>query len=620
MTILQIGRFSLFSIIWIYICFRKSSAMATSMAVSGGGRSGFGNAPVRPTSSLRASDSMDVNASNQSVSSEITEKRKRTAVIVGGGPGGLAAALVLSNVRKPGSSDDERAAFFERIVVLDEASEVTYDASRSYFFNINGRGQKFTNAYNIDLSKRGTPATEFAVQYVPSDPQEIFDGKNPSVALMTNEEKENLGTLYWIPRHALVELITNEICSRNSKKDGASAFIEFRRGVRCENIEPTTDDLVKIATGNDEFILADLCVGADGISSKVRESLEEGRFKPEKWSNAKNPSKSFRLKKYISPSTGLRVKGLRISSKFAIPEGGTKSDSKGELPLDSRYSYILRSTTTGSTNGLKLSIFPQNDPDSTSGRPVNTVTPPSHDIWNPNKIRTDDGGRSAKAYFAEKHPRFDWDKIVEEEEWERFASSKGSIFPPCQYTPSMYVSSKPDHENSNAVSSNDEGGTGVVLVGDALHSFPPDLGLGVNVAMSDALVLREAFEDAAASCVTEAGTSKPSISFVSRALKSYQEKNSRETRALIALARCGAPFQYPQITMKMKFQKVPYSLNILLRIVLNKVTNGLSPKPALMLQMVSCPRLSHLQTVCLRITRIHSRRVHVFPIHSRIRT
>lgn len=133
------------------------------------------------------------------------EKRKRTAVIVGGGPGGLAAALVLSNVKKPGSDDDEGAAF------LDESSEVTYDASRSYFFNINGRGQKFTNAYNIDLSKRGTPATESAVQYVPPNPQEIFDGKNPSVALMTGEEKENLGTLYWIPRHALIELITNEI-------------------------------------------------------------------------------------------------------------------------------------------------------------------------------------------------------------------------------------------------------------------------------------------------------------------------------------------------------------------------------------------------------------------------
>lgn len=145
--------------------------------------------------------------------------------------------------------------------------------------------------------------------------------------------------------------------------------------------------------------------------------------------------------------------------------------------------------------------------------------------------------------------------------------------------------------------------TGVVLVGDALHSFPPDLGLGVNVAMCDALVLGEAFEDAAASCITEAGTSKPSISFVLRALKSYQEKNSRETRALIALARCGAPFQYPQLTMKRKFQKVLWSLNILLRVVLKKVTNGLSPKPALMLQMVSCPsfgvpRLSHLETVC----------------------
>ena len=581
----------IFSVIWISISLRTSSALATSIAISGGARTGNGNMIGTSTSSLRASD-IDHIANNESASSGSTEKRKKTAVIVGGGPGGLAAALVLSNVKKPGNTNDEEEAFFERIIVLDEASEIKYDPSRSYFFNINRRGQRFTDAFNIDLTKCGTPATEFALQRVPSDPKDVFDGTSPSVQLMTDKEKENIGTMYWIPRHALIELMTNEILSKNNEKNNGNPVIEFRRGVCCEYIEPAIDDLIRIATAKnganekEDSIFADLCVGADGISSKVRQSLKEGRFNPEKWSNAKNASKNFRLKKYTSPATGLRAKGLRLDSKLTIPKGGTEADSKSEIPIDTRYSYSLQSTVTGPTDGLKLAIFPQNDPDSTSGRPVNTVTLPCHDIWDPEKIRTDDGGRSVKAYFKKIHPRFDWDNIVEEEEWERFASSKGSTFPPCQYSPSMYVSSRPSHKDSDAIDAKEFDGTGVVLVGDALHSFPPDLGQGVNTAMCDALVLRKSFKDAAASSRSEADASKAPITFVSKALKSYQEKNGRETRALIALARCGAPFQYRQATKIMKFRKVLWTTNILLRIILNKITIGLSPKPAVMLMMV----------------------------------
>jgi len=65
------------------------------------------------------------------------------------------------------------------------------------------------------------------------------------------------------------------------------------------------------------------------------------------------------------------------------------------------------------------------------------------------------------------------DEIVSEDEWELFASTEGSRFPQCQYSPSLYVSSKPrDHEGTTT------DGTGVVLIGNALHAFPPDLGQG----------------------------------------------------------------------------------------------------------------------------------------------
>ena len=37
---------------------------------------------------------------------------------------------------------------------------------------------------------------------------------------------------------------------------------------------------------------------------------------------------------------------------------------------------------------------------------------------------------------------------------------------------------------------------GVVLVGDAIHAFPPDIGQGVNSALSDVVMLGEALDGA----------------------------------------------------------------------------------------------------------------------------
>jgi 2-polyprenyl-6-methoxyphenol hydroxylase-like FAD-dependent oxidoreductase len=658
-------------------------------------------------------------------------------VIVGGGPGGLAAALVLSNVKLPNNKEsnnnniksnnnkeknnnNNNVFLFQRIVVLDEALQESYDPTRAYFFNINRRGQTFTDAFDIDLSARGTPIREFARLDVPSNIEDVFDETTtPFSRPMTDEARDNMGTMYWIPRHEMVELIQDKILSKNkettlttttikkkknhddddddgSNNNNNSAIIEFRRGVRCEYIEPTEDGMVKIVVttgttktnGNNEtddtkdntieenFIVADLCVGADGISSNVRRSLEDGRFDTNQWSwsssNARHISRNFGLKQYTSPSTGLRIKGLRVDPGFAIPIGGskrknndndmcndenksngttpttpttaTKTTKTKTIPIDNKYTYFLKSATNGPTDSLPLSILPQKDPFSIASRPVNICTEPNHDIWNPTKIRTDDGGASAKAFFAKAHPRYDWDDLVTTHEWELFASTTGSRFPPCQYVPSMYVSSSTTsstttktstitNHNKNKSSgttttttthsSASYWGTGVVLLGDALHAFPPDLGQGVNAAFCDSMALGKSFEEAAAAVAatttkstTTTTTTTEEVdpktdstkiattiaaaamttttttseteeeSFVSRALKSYQTTHGPETRALIQLARCGAPFQYGQSSRWNMFRKKLWTANLALRLLLNKVTFGWSPKPAILIMMV----------------------------------
>jgi len=273
-------------------------------------------------------------------------------VIVGGGPGGLAAALVLSTVQKPlseaaddsNNSNSNSNCLFDKIVVVDEAPKEAYDPTRAYFFNINRRGQTFTNAVGIDLSDWGTGVTEFAKFTVPADPAEVFEGTQPFSRPMSPHEQENIGTLYWIPRHELVELITDAIQSRQQqKKDNCGgAVIEFRRNARCHHIEPTED--------------------------------------------------------------GSQVKLVLLEGKGDTGAGKTDDDNNEQ----------------------------------------------------------DDGGKSVKAFFQKAHPRYDWERIVADDEWALFAATEG-----------------------------------VVLIGDALHSFPPDTGQGVNAALCDVMALKASFEEAA---------------------------------------------------------------------------------------------------------------------------
>lgn len=83
-----------------------------------------------------------------------------------------------------------------------------------------------------------------------------------------------------------------------------------------------------------------------------------------------------------------------------------------------------------------------------------------------------------KTWFQKSFPRFNFDDddncLVVQNEWDNFAKSLGTTFPPCQYSPGAVA------HNQNL---------GVVLVGDSLHAFPPDIGQGINAALTDVAVL-----------------------------------------------------------------------------------------------------------------------------------
>ena len=128
---------------------------------------------------------------------------------------------------------------------------------------------------------------------------------------------------------------------------------------------------------------------------------------------------------------------------------------------------------------MRLGFLPMKNNDAV--RPANVITRPDHDVW-----RITDGAEM-REFFQKSFPRFDFAEggkngdLVSKKEWDRFAKAQGTKFPLCQYSPGIQESSE-------------SGECGVVLVGDALHSFPPDIGQGINAGLEDVNSLDKALK------------------------------------------------------------------------------------------------------------------------------
>lgn len=149
-------------------------------------------------------------------------------------------------------------------------------------------------------------------------------------------------------------------------------------------------------------------------------------------------------------------------------------------------------------------------------RTANIITKNDHIIW------TLENKQQVKAFLQESFPQLDIDLFVSPDEIERFSKSKGGQFPQPQYanrflgvhlmipvhcTPRLgLTSSSPRPPHPPLHLSNDTcsmqltlGGAnsmsrGVLLIGDSLHAFPPDLGQGVNSGLEDVFELNNALD------------------------------------------------------------------------------------------------------------------------------
>ena len=369
----------------------------------------------------------------------------KSAVVVGAGPAGLASALVLA----------QRHGYQVTVLEASERTDV-YDPAKAYPFLIRERGQKLTNLFpqvQNALEARGI-ATEGATTLVsiPADPAVILDTNPKPIPVF-----RPAGKSYWIRRHEFIRLLLDAAMQEER--------ITIINGVQCTEISGTDSEIeIRTQGSTNETMRTSLLLGCDGMKSQVRESLATSPSLFPGWAN--NDPDEFKVKKWFSPASGLKFKTLQINSEAKVPVG---DGTMFEIPFDTQTFYSIRSKYTSPKQAISLGLLPSRK---APVRTFNVIRLPNHEIWG---IKD---GNALRAWFAKAFPRFDFSaesSLVEKEEFERFATTEGLQLPPCQYSPELY-----------AVSNNLQ--AAVILVGDAVHTFPPDLGEGVNSGLEDVLV------------------------------------------------------------------------------------------------------------------------------------
>lgn len=456
----------------------------------------------------------------------------KEAVVVGAGPAGLTSALVLA--RRHGY----------QVVVLEANTEIdVYDPTKAYPFLIRERGQKLTRLFD-DLQQTledngiGVEGATKMIS-VPADPDEILDTTPKEITIFVPKGKN-----YWLRRHEFLRILLDTVAKEEN--------ITLMKGVECESVRPIQDSLVEVRAtkilsqekGTKEVVTiqSPLVIACDGMKSKVRESLAQSKSPFVGWENA-NPD-GFQIKKWNSPSTGLKFKTIHINADAKVPVG---DGTYYEIPFGVQTFHTIRSRHAKDPKKfISLGLLPAKKAPT---RTFNVIRDDEHEIWS---IKD---GQALREWFADSFPRFDFSSnssLVAQEEFDRFASVEGLRLPLCQRSPELYVASP----NANSA---------IVLVGDAVHCFPPDLGEGVNSGLEDVLALDQALSE-----------HPDKVGDMARA---YAAARKLESEALVRMVRFGAPFQYGQFGGMTSVKRTLWTVNFFGRMLLNKLTFGISPRP-----------------------------------------
>ncbi|ACB50123.1 unknown [Crocosphaera subtropica ATCC 51142] len=428
----------------------------------------------------------------------MNDSDRKNVVIIGGGPTGLGTALMLAT-----------RGWKDIIVIEKRPSADYYEPDKSFNYQIDGRGQKLTDFLNLtdQLADLSVPNTDFYLTLIKPDGTR----KVTKLPIVDPERK----TAYWLPRASFVQLFYQEI--ETYWQDS----IQVLFNTNCLEIKVIEDQLTVIAQSPDNeklTFIPTLLVGGDGLKSIVRKTVQK----------TEDNSNSFAMQMFPSPSSGLRYKVLTLPPQFPLSE--EEKDT-----TNSTMAYAIRSVFKEKNKAISLGLLPFKNPK--QPRTANIITYPDHQIWQLKR------SEEVKQFLISAFPQIPLEKIVSDEEIARFTCSEGGQFPMPQFSSGVYkIWGEPDKHK----------GTAVILLGDAVHCFPPDIGQGVNSALEDVYIFQEILEE------TEDN--------LSQALPIYQKRRQDDIKALIRLVQISYPWQYNQDPL----QKKLWSINFFIRLILSR--------------------------------------------------
>ena len=430
---------------------------------------------------------------------------KKNAVIVGGGPAGLGAALILA---KRG---------WNNITVLEKRTSADYyEPDKSFSYQIDGRGQKLIDLLGLTdkLSELGVSSREFYFTLIKKN------GTRKTSKLPVADSTRT--PAYWLDRASFVQLLYQEI------EDSWQESIQVLFQTQCVKIEQKRSqqgvnslEIVAQSAEDRHFTLTPtLIVGCDGLNSIVRQTLHQ-------WEEGK--ADNFKMQLFPSPSAGLKYKVLVLPAQFPL------SPDKKDL-AESTMAYGIRSAFKKRDRAIFLGLLPIKNPN--RPRTANIITYPDHQIW---QLKTPE---TLSNFFKQAFPQLPLEQIIVPEELARFSASRGGEFPSPQYCSGLSKIWQEPKDNQ---------GTAVVLFGDAVHCFPPDIGQGVNSALEDVYLFHQALVEA---------ENNPF-----QAVSDYEKLRQPDIKALIRLVQISYPWQYNQNPLRKRL----WSLNFSLRLLLNRL-------------------------------------------------
>ncbi|KPP96303.1 NAD(P)/FAD-dependent oxidoreductase [Erythrobacter sp. HL-111] len=399
---------------------------------------------------------------------------KRSVFISGGGPAGLAAALLF-----------DRLGWDEIVLAERRPGPSDFEKNKSFNYLVDKRSQRLFDRLGIleRLPPVGVATREFTATTITPDGK----ARTRGVPIID----PNRPVCYWTTRRALLTMLCDAV------RDLAGERVRLLYGHKVAGLTRSAAGGIAVEVEDDEgrreSFEPTLVLACDGLNSAIRQGLQNlAEVDPARFEMVATPSLS----------TGLRYKVLNLPSRFAT-RGGAAVD-------DPAMSYILPSRHKDRTKACALFAFPVAD--ASHPRSVNLIREADHELWT---LGTAD---ELFAFLEDSFPQLAVRDLVGREEAEDFVGLEAGAFPAPQHARELLASFGPAGARSH-----------VLLVGDAAHAFPPDLGLGVNSALEDVDKLADHLEAAGD---------------LERALTAYAAERLPEARDLCWLVTHVFPEQY----------------------------------------------------------------------------